>query len=60
MKLNNNLENEVELAAIKALAMTSKSPFKTAFKATLGIYLAQSLITAFGIMLLVICYYIFK
>lgn len=36
--------NEVEIAAIKAFAATTKTPFKTAFAATMGVAAAQLLI----------------
>lgn len=42
---NSNTENDVEITAIKALAVASKTPFKTAFKATLGVAAAQLVIT---------------
>lgn len=37
--------DETELMAIKAIAVASKTPFRTAFKATLGIAAAQLVIT---------------
>ena len=36
-----NKNNEAELNAIRALAATTKTPFRTAFKATLGVAAAQ-------------------
>lgn len=38
---NNRNDNGLETAAIAALAATTKTPFKTAFKITVGIALAQ-------------------
>lgn len=44
MKINK--QNDGELNAIKALASATSTPFKTAFKATLGIAAAQAVLTA--------------
>lgn len=40
-----DLQDQVELTAIKAFAATTKTPFMTAFKATLGVAAAQLLIS---------------
>lgn len=39
--MNNNQQNDVVLAGVKAVAAASQTPFKTAFKVTMGIALAQ-------------------
>jgi threonine/homoserine/homoserine lactone efflux protein len=39
---HNNNNNEIQDAAVSALAAASKTPFKTAFKVTLGIGLARA------------------
>lgn len=39
--MNNNREVDLETPAISALAAASKTPFRTAFKVTLGIGLAR-------------------
>ncbi len=41
-----NLERTIETAGITALAVASKTPFKTAFLATIGIGLARLLLFA--------------
>lgn len=45
---NDQLEEAAKVAII-ASATTTSSPFKTAFKATLGFYVAQTLLTLVGI-----------
>lgn len=40
-----DFRDEVELTAIKAFAATTKTPFMTAFKATLGVAVAQLVIS---------------
>lgn len=39
--MNNNQQNDVVLNGVKALAAASNTPFRTAFKITMGIALAQ-------------------
>lgn len=39
--MNNNQQNDVVMAGVKAVAAASNTPFKTAFKITMGIALAQ-------------------
>lgn len=39
-----DLREETELTAIKAVAAASRTPFRTAFKATLGVAAAQLVI----------------
>lgn len=47
--MKNNNENELAKVAIVGAAAASATPFKTAFKATLGFYLAQFLIGLAGL-----------
>lgn len=46
---NQNIENNAAKIAIVGAAVTTDSPFKTAFKATLGFYLAQTLVGIAGL-----------
>lgn len=46
MTAHNNSNNDLETTAIKALAMASKTPFRTAFKASLGVAAAQLVVLA--------------
>lgn len=39
--MNNNQQNDIVMAGVKAVASASNTPFKTAFKITMGIALAQ-------------------
>lgn len=43
MNRNNDIGNQLEMGAVKALAAASKTPFLTAFKVTMGIAIAQLL-----------------
>lgn len=43
--VHNNKQNDTETATIVALASVSKTPFKTAFKATLGVAAAQAILS---------------
>lgn len=44
--MNQNQENNVEQAAVAAIASASATPFRTAFKITIGIALAQLMMLA--------------
>lgn len=41
----NDVQTDLELAAVKTIATASKTPFKTAFLATMGIAAAQIVVT---------------
>lgn len=47
--MNQQTENAVETTAISALAAASKTPFKTAFKVTVGIGLARLALFVLGV-----------
>lgn len=57
-----NLNNQIDLEtpAIAALAATSKTPFMTAFKVTLGIGLARFSMFVAGVGVLVLAYKLVK
>lgn len=44
--MNNNQTNDQVMNGVKALAAASATPFRTAFKVTLGIAVAQLLVLA--------------
>ena len=39
--MNNQTQNNTEITAIKAVAAVSATPFRTAFKLTMGVMVAQ-------------------
>lgn len=53
--MNQQRNNDIELNAVKAIASASQTPFKTAFKVTMGIAVAQLAITAifFGALIVI-------
>jgi hypothetical protein len=44
--MKNNQQNDMVMSGIKAVAAASATPFKTAFKVTMGIAVAQLLVLA--------------
>lgn len=44
--MKNNQSNDTVMNGVKAIAAASATPFKTAFKVTMGIAVAQLLVTA--------------